>query len=62
MSAFGDSSSGSGSGSGTGARAGSIVVRRYGDTVLHVGVVERAVEKRVAHDAGHNRHGASPAG
>ena len=36
--------------------------RRYGDTVLHVGVVERAVEKRVAHDAGHNRHGASPAG
>ena len=36
--------------------------RRYGDTVLHVGVVERAVEKSVAHDAGHNRHGASPAG
>ena len=36
--------------------------RRYGDTVLHVGVAERAVEKRVAHDAGHNRHGASPAG
>jgi 16S rRNA (guanine966-N2)-methyltransferase len=36
--------------------------RRYGDTVLHVGVVERAVETGVAHDAGHNRHGASPAG
>ena len=36
--------------------------RRYGDTVLYVGVVDRAAEKRVAHDAGHNRHGASPAG
>ena len=35
--------------------------RRYGDTVLHVGVVDRAAEKRVAHDAGDNRHGASPA-
>ena len=52
--------------------------RRYGDTVLHVGVVEQGVkqgveqgaeagvdepaEKRVAHDAGHDRRGASPAG
>ncbi|MBL8927245.1 MAG: RsmD family RNA methyltransferase, partial [Pseudonocardia sp.] len=36
--------------------------RRYGDTVLHVGVVDRAVETRVAYDEGHNRHGATPAG
>lgn len=44
--------------------------RRYGDTVLHVGTVKQdaeasvaePVEKRVAHDARHDRHGATPAG